>query len=105
MHAALNSLCHDQRGLPELRNPVGLFENDASIVHMDRAARLPTNLDCGVREERQARTATTACLVAHDVPPLGPVHVTVTIWERGQVLIETQVMASPNDMPDLVCSE
>jgi hypothetical protein len=26
----------------------------------------------------------------------------VTIWERGQVLIETQVMASPNDMPDLV---
>src|SRR5215475_9656391 len=52
---------------------------------------------------RNARTAATPLVVAHDIPPLGPVHVAVAVGKGRIALIDKSVVPNSQNVPYLVC--
>src|SRR5690242_15781272 len=67
---------------PELGYPCRLFEDDPGIVVRIGASGLAFVCDARVRPIGNARTATAALLVAHDIPPLGFLDVAMAVRER-----------------------
>src|SRR5215471_7220414 len=87
---------------PELRNPFGKLEDHARAVRGVRSRGLALVHDPGVGKIGNARTAAATLIVAHDVPPLGPVHVTVAVGKGRVALIDKPIMPNSQDVPDLV---
>src|SRR6476660_2180048 len=90
------------RASATLGHALGLLEYNPRIVGVQRAGAVTSVIDCRIGPDWDARAVVAACLVAHDVAPLGPIHVTVAIGERGCILIERPIVAGTNDMPDFM---
>jgi hypothetical protein len=91
-----------QAPLAELCHPLSLFQDDSGVVGLRCAGRFALDLDCRIRPHCQARAAAAARLVAHDVAPLGAIHVAMAVREWRFSLIQGCIVTCAEDMSDLV---
>src|SRR6185503_4621050 len=79
-------------GSSEGRDPCGLLRNHAGVVELGRPGGLAPDQHRRTGPHRHARAAAAASLVAHDVAPLGAVHVAVAVGERGHDVVHAEIV-------------
>src|SRR6476646_9891081 len=89
--------------LSELRNPLGLLENNSGVIVGSGPGRLALVHDPGVRPVGYAWAVATSFLVTHHVSPFCPVHVSMRVGKWRIVRVERTVMTRPDEVSDLVC--
>jgi len=89
-------------GLSEPRDTLCVFENDPGAICCRGTGRFAVVHDPRVRPEGYARAAAATFIVTHDIPPFGPVNVTMTIDSGHHTLVDKSIMPDTQDVPYLM---